>query len=333
VSATPARRNRGLAARASSQLNENEEDSEDAIPLLLLGRRRSSLLTLAAAVASLVPALAASAAVEGGVPSTSLRSRVSSGVGSFMKRRQRRDGGARLLAPVRTVRRRLKDAAGLLLAALDGAEPAAVAAAAGGNSSGGQEVDHEAALSGRLFGGDGKQQRRREATTDKDENGTPLGLFGKINRATKKSSSAFQEDGLPRPLAFKPILEAVRAGSGECYTFDALDGALPLPQSLVGGSANCTLSLVARNAASAVPINEVRGEALREATLDEADATIGAVRLLDDLLERAAEGDRRAAAEVAVALEGALRSVAALEGLVAACLNFDGEQPTSDYDE
>lgn len=303
------------------------------LPLPLPGRR-SSLLALAA-LASLLPAATASAAAAAdAAPSTSasaaaavetksLRSRLSSGFGTFMKNRQRADGGARLLNPIRTLRRRLKDAAGMLLAALDGAEPVVVAAV----PTSGSDQDHEAALSGRLFGGNG-----RKATTANTEK--PLGLFGKINRATKKSS-AFQDDGLPRPSAFKPILEAVRAGSGECYTFDALDGALPLPQSLVGGSgaANCTLSLVARNAASAVPSKEVRGEALRKATIDEADATIKAVRDLDDLLESATEGDRAAAPEVAAALERALRSVAALEGLVAACLNFDGDQPTSDYDE
>ena len=198
-------------------------------------------------------------------------------------------------------------------------------------------MDHEAALSGRLFGGDGKRRREAATATATAKNTKPLGLFGRINEATKKKKKrdSFDGDGLPRPSAFKPILEAVRAGSGECYTFDALDGALPLPQSLVGGGgqANCTLSLVARNAASAVPAREVRGEALRRATLDEADAAIRSVRLLDDLLERAAEGDRVAAGEVAAALERALRSVAALEGLVAACLNFDGEEPTSDYGE
>jgi hypothetical protein len=298
------------------------------LPLPLPGRR-SSLFALAAALASLLPAgiasssAAAAADAAAVASSTSLRSRLSSGVKTFLRDRQRADGGARLLSPVRTVRRRLRDAAGMLLAALDGAEPAAVAAVPGSS-----DVDHEAALSGRLFGGDGRRQQKAAAA---DGEGKPLSLFGKINRATKKSSS-FVDDGLPRPAAFKPILEAVRAGSGECYTFDALDGALPLPQSLVGGggAANCTLSLVARNAASAVPKEAgVRGEALRDATLDEADAAIGGVRLLDDLLERAAEGDRAAAAEVAAALERALRSVAALEGLVAACLNFDGEQPTS----
>ena len=228
----------------------------------------------------------------------------------------------------------------MLLAALDGAEPAAVAAVpanSGGSGGGEGGEDHEAALSGRLFGGDGRRRKEAEPATTAASGGGGGGLFGRINRATKKSSNSFRDDndGLPRPSAFKPILEAVRAGSGECYTFDALDGALPLPQSLVGGggAANCTLSLVARNAASALPTREVRGEALRRATLDEADAAIRSVRLLDDLLERAAEGDRAAAAGVAAALERALRSVAELEALVAACLNFDGEQPTSDYDE
>lgn len=337
--------------RPRSQSTESEDSDS-----IVLGRR-SSLFALAALAAALLPAGAslaaadastsasvasAAAAVEaldGTLVVKSLRSRFAQGVGSFMRNRQRADGGARLLAPIKTARRRLRDAAGMLLAALDGAEPAAVAAAAAtGSGSGGggeQQEDHEAALSGRLFGGDGRRRRRASGTTSGD--GNPLGIFGRINeRAAKKRKSSFQdEDGLPRPSAFQPILEAVRAGSGECYTFDALDGALPLPQSLVGGSggANCTLSLVARNAASALPTKEVRGEALRSATLDEADAAIRAVRLLDDMLERAAEGDRAAAAEVAAALERALRSVAALEGLVAACLNFDGEQPTSDYDE
>lgn len=319
--------------------------------------RRSTLLALAALASSLLPGAAAAAAdasftftstsaaaaieaLDGTLVVKSLRSRLASGVGSFMRSRQRADGGARLLAPVKTVRRRLRDAAGMLLAALDGAEPAAVAAVPERSGSG-SEVDPEAVLSGRLFGGDGRRRRQAAPATASGRGGEKPpptgGLFGKINRATKKSSSSstFRDDGLPRPAAFRPILEAVRAGSGECYTFDALDGALPLPQSLVGGggAANCTLSLVARNAASSLPTREVRGEALRRATLDEADAAIRAVRLLDDLLERAAEGDRAAAGGVAAALEGALRSVAALEGLVAACLNFDGEQPTSDYDE
>ena len=52
--------------------------------------------------------------------------------------------------------------------------------------------------------------------------------------------------------------------------------------------------------------------------LDTADSAVRAFNLLDDVLDRAVEGDRRAAATAPEAMERALDVVASLETLIAA---------------
>lgn len=125
-------------------------------------------------------------------------------------------------------------------------------------------------------------------------------------------------DGLPPPKAYKRVLATVRAASLECFTPDALDGALALPGSLSPPGRNCALGGVARNVAAALPPSE---KALKQAMLDTADSVVRAFNLLDDVLGRAVEGDRRAAATAPEAMERTLDVLASLETLLAAGLS------------
>ena len=144
--------------------------------------------------------------------------------------------------------------------------------------------------------------------------------------AADVTPSALARDGLPPPAAYRPVLKQVRSASLACFTADALDGALPLPASLTGagGGSTCVLQAVARNVATGLPQSE---RALAQTIQDEADAALRSLSLLDDLLDRATEGDRRAAAAATEAMERALDKVSALEGLVERALfeEFGGE--------
>ena len=144
--------------------------------------------------------------------------------------------------------------------------------------------------------------------------------------AADVTPTSLSRDGLPPPAAYRPILKQVRSASLACFTADALDGALPLPASLTGtgGGSTCVLQAVARNVATGLPQSE---RALAQTIVDEADAALRSLSLLDDLLDRATEGDRRAAAAATEGMERALDKVSALEGLVERALfeEFGGE--------
>lgn len=139
--------------------------------------------------------------------------------------------------------------------------------------------------------------------------------------SSSSSSSPSATPTPPPPLprrAYADVLRLVRAASFECFTFDALDGAVALPASLAGaGGARCTLQIVAREAVRSLGRDQA---ALAVATADEADALTRALQLLDERLDRAAEGDGGAAAGVDEALERALRVQAAFQGLIERCL-------------
>jgi hypothetical protein len=133
--------------------------------------------------------------------------------------------------------------------------------------------------------------------------------------AVASPAATASRDGLPPPKAYKRVLATVRAASLECFTPDALDGALALPGSLSPPGRNCALGAAARDVAAALP---PRDAPLARAMLDTADSAVRAFNLLDDVLDRAVEGDRRAAATAPEAMERALDVVASLETLIAA---------------
>lgn len=135
-------------------------------------------------------------------------------------------------------------------------------------------------------------------------------------RAKKKEAAA--STVLLPSRAYADVLRLVRAGSFECFSFDALDGGIALPGSLsAGGGARCTLQIVAREAVRSLGQDQA---GLGQATADEADALARALQLLDDRLDRASEGDEGAAAGVAEAMERALRVQTAFQGLIERCL-------------
>jgi hypothetical protein len=129
------------------------------------------------------------------------------------------------------------------------------------------------------------------------------------------TAGTLARDGLPPPSAYKAPLAQVRAASLKCFSADALDGGIALPASLTapGAASACVLTAVARNVTAGLPPSET---ALARATLDEAEAVQRSLALLDDLLDRATEGDRRAAAAAPEAMERALEVSRGFQGLV-----------------
>ena len=93
---------------------------------------------------------------------------------------------------------------------------------------------------------------------------------------------------------------------------------------MLGGAGN-----VARNVAAGLPPSE---RLLSTTMQDEADAALRALSLLDDLLDRATEGDRRAASAATEAMERALDKITALETLIERALfeEFGGEQQAAE---
>lgn len=149
--------------------------------------------------------------------------------------------------------------------------------------------------------------------------------------AADAPASALARDGLPMPAAYAKVLSLVRSASLKCFTADALDGALALPASMTGagGGATCVLQAVARNVAAGLPPSE---RLLATTMQDEADAALRSLSLLDDLLDRATEGDRRAASAATEAMERALDKITALETLIERALfeEFGGEQQAAE---
>jgi len=250
-----------------------------AVLALSPGPAPAALEEAAAAVAT-APATAPTAAAP---PAARAAARAVSGALSrFLKSRHAADGGARLLGPVRASGDRLRQAADVLLDAEAAATDASAAAAKRG-----------------LRGAPPPVRKPRKGG-------------GAATSASASSSTL-----LP-PGAYASVLRLVRAASFECFSFDALDGAVALPGSLsAGGGGRCTLQIVAREAVRSLGQDQA---ALARATADEADALARALQLLDDRLDRASEGDVTAAAGVAEALERGLRTQAVFQGLVERCL-------------
>lgn len=260
-----------------------------ALALTLASPLAPAVAEEAAAAAAVAAAAAAPAATADPAPPSTAKAAaraVSGALSRFLKSRHAADGGARLLGPVRASGDRLRQAAVALLDAEAGAEAEAVATAKRGLRGAPPPVRAKAKKGGQAgVGGAG---------------GAPAA-----------------SPPLP-PRAYAAVLRLVRAASFECFSFDALDGAVALPGSLsAGGGGRCTLQIVAREAVRSLGQDQA---ALGAATADEADALARALQLLDDRLDRAAEGDGAAAAGVAEAMERALRVQTAFQGLIERCL-------------
>jgi len=142
----------------------------------------------------------------------------------------------------------------------------------------------------------------------------------------KRLQDALEQLGpAPDNAAMQTALKAVRKASLNCYLFEARDAGFEDRASLFQQSNAfadpCTFRLIAKNVTNLLSEREAP---LKQAANQSLDALLRSFQLLDDVLERAADGDERAAARVRQMLEQTMACTNDFETSIKQCLGENG---------
>ncbi|KAK9842893.1 hypothetical protein WJX74_004019 [Apatococcus lobatus] len=128
----------------------------------------------------------------------------------------------------------------------------------------------------------------------------------------------------PNPRIFREALGTIRMASMNCYEFEPTDSdtfetkVSALQAQLKLGDA-CTFRLIAKNVTNLLPAEE---RDLRQETNDSLTELLNAFQLLDDMVDRASEGDAHAMERIGDCIQFAIAHTATFEHNIQKCLGL-----------
>lgn len=128
----------------------------------------------------------------------------------------------------------------------------------------------------------------------------------------------------PNPKIFREALGTIRMASMNCYDFepttsDTFETKVSALQAQLKLGDACTFRLIAKNVTNLLPADE--GD-LRQETNDSLKELLNAFQLLDDMVDRASEGDAHAMERIGDCIQFAIAHTATFEHNIQKCLGL-----------